>query len=126
MPAATGEEATMIESRVVAGIEEALRRCGVTERTLTAAEKDAIDQQGYLVLPGALGQNRLGQLRTAFDLALDQGRRSGIGCELDCYDPVFDGISTSRGTACPRLLPRPTSPSDFRLLCAISWVPELR
>jgi hypothetical protein len=36
MPAATGEAATRIESRVVAGIEEALRQGGVTERTLTA------------------------------------------------------------------------------------------
>jgi ectoine hydroxylase-related dioxygenase (phytanoyl-CoA dioxygenase family) len=90
----TGKEAAMIESAAVSGIEEALRQRGVTEGTISTTEENAIDQQGYLVLPEVLPRPLLAQLRAAFDLALDQGRRSGIGCELDSYDPVYDGIST--------------------------------
>ena len=87
----------MAGEAAVGTIEEALRQCGVRDRTLTTAEKDALDQQGYLVLPGVLPRPRHEELRRAFDDALSRGRRSGVGCELDSHDPVFDGISTHAG-----------------------------
>src|SRR5262245_35257210 len=93
MPATFGKEATVIESPGLSGIEEALRQCGVTEQTLTSAEKVAIDQDGYLVLANVLDRHRLTLLRAAFDLAVGQGHRSGVGCELDYNDAVFDGIA---------------------------------
>src|SRR5438128_2446195 len=83
---------TMREKATVDGIEEALRQCGVTATTLTATEKEALDRQGYLVFPEVIDQAWLGRLRSAFDAALAEGRRRGVGCELDWKDPVFDGL----------------------------------
>src|SRR4051794_13461388 len=84
----------MMESTAVNGIEDAPRHCGVTDTTLAPREKDALDRQGYLVLPGVIGDDRLARLRAAFETGAGQGRRSGIGCDLDWNGPVYDGLST--------------------------------
>jgi ectoine hydroxylase-related dioxygenase (phytanoyl-CoA dioxygenase family) len=55
--------------------EEALRQCGVTEATLTAGEREALDRQGYFVLADLVGGEGLECLRAEFETAIDQGRQ---------------------------------------------------
>lgn len=57
-----------------AAFEEALRQCGVTEVTLAAGEREALDRQGYVVFADLLGGERLEPLRAAFELALGRGQ----------------------------------------------------
>jgi len=51
--------------------EEDLASLGVTAETLTVAQRRALDERGYLVLPGAVGANDLERLRSTFDRACD-------------------------------------------------------
>ena len=53
----------------VNSIENALKLCGVTETTLTRAEKDMLDEKGYMVLPGAISSPTLEQMRDIFESA---------------------------------------------------------
>jgi ectoine hydroxylase-related dioxygenase (phytanoyl-CoA dioxygenase family) len=87
---------------VSSGIEEVLRECGVTEATLSAAEKESLDRLGYVVLPDVIDSGWLTRLRTAFERAVDQkqtttdGKRSGTrhAGELIQKDEAFDGVLT--------------------------------
>ena len=79
---------------VVSGIEEALRLCGVTERSLAPREKDDLDRLGYVVLPGVIDRKRLAGLRGAFESAVAQGKRHGQHVHLPCLDAVFDDCHT--------------------------------
>src|SRR5262245_14642578 len=81
------------------GIEDALRQCGVAERTLGPREKDALDRFGYVVLPGVVDAAWLARLRAAFAAALAAGKRHGQHVHLAYDDAVFDGIYTQ-----PRVL----------------------
>jgi hypothetical protein len=89
----------MSTTATVNGIDDALRRCGVTDRTLTRGEKVALDREGYLLLTGVMDDRWLARVRAAFDSALGQGHRHGQHVHLACDDPVFDGIYTQ-----PRVL----------------------
>ena len=51
--------------------DDALALLGVTAETLAAADRRALDERGYLVLPGAVDAGELDRLRAAFDRACD-------------------------------------------------------
>jgi ectoine hydroxylase-related dioxygenase (phytanoyl-CoA dioxygenase family) len=84
----------MTATTPVTGIDDALRQCGVTDRTLTPAEKTALDRHGYLVWPGVMGRAWLAGVRAAFETAIARGGRHGAHVHLDWTDPVFDAIYT--------------------------------
>jgi ectoine hydroxylase-related dioxygenase (phytanoyl-CoA dioxygenase family) len=89
------------------GIEDVLRECGVTEATLSAAEKESLDRLGFVVLSDVIDSGWLARLRTAFERAVDQkpttasGKQSGTrhAGELIQKDEAFDGVLTH-----PRIL----------------------
>lgn len=58
-------------------IEEALREAGVTDKTLTSAEKKALDEQGYLVLTETIDRKWLKDLRDIFEQLSEQERETG-------------------------------------------------
>jgi len=84
------------------GIEEALKECGVTDATLSPAEKESLDRRGYVVLAGVVGPDWLAKLRTAFESAISHGQTTGAGKQsgtrhandLIQKDPAFDGVLT--------------------------------
>ena len=82
-------------------IEDVLGERGVTEATLSPAEKESLDKLGYVVLPDVIDSGWLSQLRTAFERAFDQkyttdNRRSGTrqAGDLIQKDEAFDGVLT--------------------------------
>lgn len=91
-------------------IHEVLAYFGVTETTLSDAEKQYLDEKGFLVLPGFLGQAWLDGLHEAF-VRLMEEEGDGAGGEFEQEagaprlanlankGPVFDGLYTS-----PKLL----------------------
>jgi hypothetical protein len=60
----------MDSSRLVE-FEEAMAALGVRAGALAAAQRRTLDEQGYLVLPGAVATKDLERLRSAFDRACD-------------------------------------------------------
>jgi ectoine hydroxylase-related dioxygenase (phytanoyl-CoA dioxygenase family) len=84
----------MLATAATERMEDVLRQCGVTDKTLAPREQDALDRDGYLVLSGVIGKAWLTQLRATFDAAIAQGRRHGAHVHLPWDDAVFDGIST--------------------------------
>src|SRR5215468_5741433 len=84
------------------GIEEALKECGVTDATLSPAEKESLDRRGYVVLAGVVGPDWLTRLRTAFESAISRGQTTGAGKQsgtrhandLIQKDAAFDGVLT--------------------------------
>jgi ectoine hydroxylase-related dioxygenase (phytanoyl-CoA dioxygenase family) len=71
-----------------------LRHYGVTDRTLTRAEKDALDRLGYVVLPGIIDDDWLTRLRAEFERALAEGKRNGQHVHLPWLEPTFDRVYT--------------------------------
>jgi ectoine hydroxylase-related dioxygenase (phytanoyl-CoA dioxygenase family) len=71
---------------------------GVTAEALTAGQRRALDERGYLVLPGAVAADVVGRLRSAFDRACEaqgvppRGTRHPGG--LVDADPAFAGFLT--------------------------------
>lgn len=84
-------------------MDEILRQSGVTETTLSVAEKLALDQQGYIVLPGVLDEALLAELRTAFEREAGQhspdSNQKQTGTrhteDLRWQDPVFARFYTA-------------------------------
>lgn len=70
---------------------EALRQCGVTDKTLTRQEKDALDQKGFCVFWNIIDPKRLDLMRSAFDVAVTDDKRVGNHIKIAWQDPVFDG-----------------------------------
>jgi ectoine hydroxylase-related dioxygenase (phytanoyl-CoA dioxygenase family) len=68
-PALAPAELPAMDSTLVLKMEEVLASLGVTARTLTEARRRALDERGYLVVPGAVGGDDLDRLRGAFDRA---------------------------------------------------------
>jgi ectoine hydroxylase-related dioxygenase (phytanoyl-CoA dioxygenase family) len=70
-----------------------LASLGVVTASLSGAQRAALDEEGYLVLPAVVATRDLGQLRSAFDRACELegiahgGTRHPTGL-LDC-DPAF-------------------------------------
>lgn len=57
-----------------ATFEEALRQCGVTDATLTAGEREALDRHGYVVFADLVDAEGLESLRAAFEAAMNPGQ----------------------------------------------------
>lgn len=84
------------------GIEDALRRCGVTDESLALGEKDALDRRGYIVLTDVVGPDWLARLREEFELAFRRGSSIVAGKEsgtrhvaaLERGDAIVDGVYT--------------------------------
>jgi ectoine hydroxylase-related dioxygenase (phytanoyl-CoA dioxygenase family) len=89
----------MTATATVTGTEDALRQCGVTDKTLAPREKEALDRLGYLVLTDIIDEDWLEELRAAFAAAVAQGGRHGQHIHLPFDDAVFDGVYTQ-----PRVL----------------------
>ena len=77
-----------------------LRRCGLDVGTLSSAEQEALDRDGYVVFPSVIDANSLDRLRKAFEEASSQGRQvskeSGTRHINDIVngDPVFQDVYT--------------------------------
>ncbi len=54
-------------------IAEILRDCGTTEAALSPRERDALDQDGYVVLLDVVDARWLERLRTAFEAGCQKG-----------------------------------------------------
>ncbi|HWO01796.1 MAG TPA: phytanoyl-CoA dioxygenase family protein, partial [Blastocatellia bacterium] len=86
----------------VNSIEDALDRCGATETTLAPSEKEALDRDGYVVLPEIIDTDWLERLRSAFEKACGKDGKSAAIKEsgtrhvddLVNIDSTFDGIYT--------------------------------
>ncbi|MGH9799653.1 MAG: phytanoyl-CoA dioxygenase family protein [Blastocatellia bacterium] len=87
------------------GIEDVLKQCGVTETTLSVAEKNTLDQQGYIVLSGLIDADWLARLRNAFEIADEKpsaeqspvnDKQTGTRHPADLIrkDAAFDGVYT--------------------------------
>jgi ectoine hydroxylase-related dioxygenase (phytanoyl-CoA dioxygenase family) len=67
-----------ITSNNISSIKEVLAFFGITESTLSEAEKSALDEKGYLVLPDLLDKAWVDRLRTTFEqLIQEEGPRAG-------------------------------------------------
>src|SRR5262249_52724768 len=81
-------------------IDDALEQCGVTETTLSPAEKGALDRLGYFILPDMIDADWLARLRDGFEMAIGQGReranKKQTGTrhvnDLILKDAAFDGV----------------------------------
>lgn len=88
-------------------IEEILEQYGVTETTLAPAEREALDQDGYVVLADVIDADWLERLRSAFERACGkEGKTAGIKesgtrhiDDLVNRDAAFDVVYTH-----PRIL----------------------
>lgn len=68
----------LVENRVTS-IEDALARLGVTETTLSDAEKESLDINGFVLLPGVIEEKWLEELRQAYeDLMEKEGVQAGL------------------------------------------------
>lgn len=85
----------MQEAARVNSIEDALAQCGITETTIAAAERRALDRLGYLVLPGVIDDDWLARLRAAVEAALRLNQRDGQHVHLAWSDSAFDGVYQS-------------------------------
>ena len=98
------ETATMPELDLTS-IEQTLRECGVTGPTLSPAEKDALDREGYVVFRDVVHADWLARLRVAFENACVSSvgavKESGTrhANDLVNLDSVFESVYTH-----PRLL----------------------
>jgi ectoine hydroxylase-related dioxygenase (phytanoyl-CoA dioxygenase family) len=88
-------------------IEEVLRERGITQSTLLASERAALDRDGYVVMTGVIDPEWLERLRTAFESELEKDGHTPVVKEsgtrhindLVNRDPVFEGVYTN-----PRIL----------------------
>ncbi len=68
----------MITDRKITSIDEALRELGVTDQTLSAEEKQSLDEKGFVVFPNLIDQAWLEQLQNAYDqLLAEEGDSAG-------------------------------------------------
>ena len=91
----------------VNSIDEVLRESGVTETTLSPRETEALDHDGYVVLPGVIDAGWLESLRAAFENGCRRNENAAVIKEsgtrhindLVNLDQVFESVYTH-----PRLL----------------------
>jgi ectoine hydroxylase-related dioxygenase (phytanoyl-CoA dioxygenase family) len=63
----------------IATIDEALEALGATPDLLTQAERDSLDEKGYVILEDLMGDQFLNELREAYDrIAKDEGKAAGL------------------------------------------------
>jgi ectoine hydroxylase-related dioxygenase (phytanoyl-CoA dioxygenase family) len=69
----------MAVNQQIESIEEALKELGATPDILSEVEKEALDQQGYVLLPGIIEEQWLEELRETYeDLMAKEGDLAGI------------------------------------------------
>jgi len=86
----------------LSGIDDVLNERGVSEATLSPAEKESLDRRGYVVLPDVIDAGWLARLRTAFENGIGGGqttansKQSGTRHVNDLIqkDEAFDGVLT--------------------------------
>ncbi len=79
-----------------------LAQFGITETTLSPHERDALDRDGYVVLPEVIAANWLERLRAAFESGCEKDGHAPVVKEsgtrhvndLVNRDPVFEGVFT--------------------------------
>ena len=84
------------------GIDEMLAQFGITEATLSPHERDALDRDGYVVLPSVIEAGWLERLRAAFETGCEKDGHAPVVKEsgtrhvndLANGDPVFQGVYT--------------------------------
>jgi len=95
----------MSEKPVVENIQDALIAFGVTDTTLTDAEKQSLDKEGYILFERLIDEDWLGKLRVAYEaLMKKEGQSAGLEVhqeqgtrrlsDLVNKGQVFDGIYT--------------------------------
>ncbi len=81
-----------METTIINNIEEALSELGVTENTLAAAEKKALDKQGFLILQNMIDVAWLKQLRVAFEQMCEQGKIADSQARSETGTRHIDGL----------------------------------
>jgi ectoine hydroxylase-related dioxygenase (phytanoyl-CoA dioxygenase family) len=84
------------------GVDEMLAQFDITQTPLTPHEREALDRDGYVVLPGVIDADWLTRLRTAFESGCEKDggatvvKESGTRHLNDLVnrDPVFEGAYT--------------------------------
>jgi ectoine hydroxylase-related dioxygenase (phytanoyl-CoA dioxygenase family) len=84
------------------GVDEMLAQFDITQTPLTPHEREALDRDGYVVLPGVIDADWLARLRTAFESGCEKDggatvvKESGTRHLNDLVnrDPVFEGVYT--------------------------------
>ena len=79
-----------------------LAQFDITETPLTPHEREALDRDGYVVLPGVIDADWLARLRTAFESGCEKDGGATVVKEsgtrhlndLGNRDPVFEGVYT--------------------------------
>ena len=79
-----------------------LAQFGITQTPLSPYEREALDREGYVVLPGVVDVDWLEQLRAAFESECEKDGRATVVKEsgtrhlndLVNRDPVFEGVYT--------------------------------
>jgi hypothetical protein len=89
----------MMTASAIDNIEDALGACGVTDKSLGAAEKMSLDRDGYLLFHNVIDAEWLDALRTCVDSAMGDGKRHGQHVGLPWHEPLFDRVYTH-----PRIL----------------------
>lgn len=95
-----------MQKATVSNIEEALAALGVSDDTLSSAERRELDEKGYLVLPGLIDRAWLSELQDTFDrLVAEEGAVAGSEVHqepgtqrlsnLMNKSPVFDACYTN-------------------------------
>jgi ectoine hydroxylase-related dioxygenase (phytanoyl-CoA dioxygenase family) len=65
-----------MQAQKISNLEQLFEAVGITENTLSRAEKEALDKQGYLIVPGLLDHQWLEQLRAAFERLLEEHEKA--------------------------------------------------
>ncbi len=84
------------------GVDEMLAQFDITQTPLAPHEREALDRDGYVVLPGVIDADWLGQLRAAFESGCEKDggatvvKESGTRHLNDLVnrDPVFEDVYT--------------------------------
>jgi ectoine hydroxylase-related dioxygenase (phytanoyl-CoA dioxygenase family) len=84
------------------GVDEMLAQFGITQTTLSPHEREALDRDGYVVLPSVIDADWLARLRAAFESGCEKDGGSTVVKEsgtrhlnnLVNRDPVFEGVYT--------------------------------
>lgn len=65
-----------MKTETISNLDQLFEAVGVTEDTLSPAEKESLDQQGFLIVPGLLDRKWLEQLRAAFERLLEEHEKT--------------------------------------------------
>src|SRR4051812_32473276 len=93
------------QSDTITSLDQLFEAVGVNDKTLTKAEKETLDKQGFLIVPGLLDKKWLEQLRMAFERLLEEQEKENdnharqttgtrhVG-NLDAHGKIFEDVFT--------------------------------